>query len=60
MSKILAINPGNTSTKIGVFEDHKLLNQKSIRHDKKDLDVFLNILDQLEVQIKVYRFFFKR
>ncbi len=49
MDKILAINPGNTSTKIGLFEDNKLLNQTSIKHDKKDLDVFPNILDQLKV-----------
>ncbi len=48
MDKILAINPGNTSTKIGFFKSNKLLNQKSIRHDKKDLEVFPNILDQLE------------
>ena len=48
MDNILAINPGNTSTKIGLFEDTTLLNQEVIRHDKKDLEVFSNILDQLE------------
>ena len=52
MDKILAINPGNTSTKIGLFESNKLINQKSIRHDKKDLEVFSNILDQLEFRSK--------
>ncbi|MFC2159284.1 butyrate kinase [Actinomycetota bacterium] len=52
MDKILAINPGNTSTKIGLFEDNKLINQKSIRHDKKDLDIFPKILDQLKLRSK--------
>ena len=48
MDKILAINPGNTSTKIGLFEETTILSQKVIRHDKKDLEVFSNIMDQLE------------
>ena len=30
--KILVINPGSTSTKIGVFEDEKLLFDKTLRH----------------------------
>ena len=30
--KILVINPGSTSTKIGVYEDEKLLFDKTLRH----------------------------
>ena len=52
MNKILAINPGNTSTKIGLFEGNKLINQEAIRHNKNDLEVFLNILDQLKFRSK--------
>jgi butyrate kinase len=52
MDKILAINPGNTSTKIGLFEGNKILNQESIRHEKNDLEVFSNILDQLNFRFK--------
>jgi butyrate kinase len=52
MDKILAINPGNTSTKIGLFEKNTLIDQEVIRHDKKDLDVFPNILDQLKFRSK--------
>jgi len=52
MNRILAINPGNTSTKIGLFEGNKLINQEAIRHDKNDLEVFPNILDQLKFRSK--------
>ena len=30
--KILVINPGSTSTKIGVYEDETLLFEKTLRH----------------------------
>ena len=30
--KILIINPGSTSTKIGVFEDETLLFEETLRH----------------------------
>ncbi len=59
MNKILAINPGNTSTKIGLFDGNKLISQEVIRHDKKDLDVFPNILDQLDFRFKAIGFFLK-
>ena len=59
MDKILAINPGNTSTKIGLFEKNTLIDQKVIRHDKKDLDVFPNILDQLNFRSKAIGSFLK-
>ena len=59
MDKILAINPGNTSTKIGLFKGNGLINQEVIRHDKKDLDVFPNILDQLSYRSKAISSFLK-
>jgi len=52
MNRILAINPGNTSTKIGLFDGNELINQEAIRHDKNDLEVFPNILDQLKFRSK--------
>ena len=59
MDKILAINPGNTSTKIGLFEQNTLIDQEVIRHYKKDLDVFPNILDQLNFRSKAIGSFLK-
>ena len=37
MYRILAINPGSTSTKIGVFEDEKLIKEITLRHTKEEL-----------------------
>ncbi len=48
--KILAINPGSTSTKIAVYEDEKELFSVSINHSAEELSKFNRILDQ-----KAYR-----
>lgn len=45
--KIIAINPGSTSTKIGVFEDDKVIFMKNITHDAQELKEFAEIKDQL-------------
>ncbi len=44
--KILAINPGSTSTKIAVFEDDKNIFQKNLQHDAGDLKQFKVITEQ--------------
>ncbi len=44
--KILAINPGSTSTKIAVFENEKKILLKNIKHSQKDLEEFKSIYDQ--------------
>lgn len=46
MKRILAINPGSTSTKIAVFEDENLLFDNSLIHDAEDLKEFHHICDQ--------------
>ncbi len=46
--KILAINPGSTSTKIAVFEGSKELFLKNIKHTSEDLADFKVITDQYE------------
>ena len=43
--KILVINPGSTSTKIGVFEDEKLLFDKPLRHSAEEIAQFPTIAD---------------
>ncbi|MGG3574843.1 butyrate kinase [Bacillus gobiensis] len=35
--RILAINPGSTSTKIGVYHNERLIFEKIVRHDEKEL-----------------------
>ena len=35
--RILVVNPGSTSTKIGVYEDENLLFDKTLRHSAEEL-----------------------
>lgn len=44
--RILAINPGSTSTKIAVFENLRPIFQKTIRHLSEELSGFHKITDQ--------------
>lgn len=46
--KILAINPGSTSTKIAVFEDHKQIFTHTLRHTSDEIAQFEKISDQYE------------
>src|ERR1035437_4069244 len=43
---ILAINPGSTSTKFSLFEEEKLVFEKTLRHSAGELDSFARITDQ--------------
>ncbi|MCK5780040.1 MAG: butyrate kinase [Psychrilyobacter sp.] len=51
--KILAINPGSTSTKIAIYEDEKEIFEKTLRHTNEELAPFENISDQLEFRREV-------
>ena len=44
--EILVINPGSTSTKIGVFADEKLLFDVTLRHSAEELSPYATIADQ--------------
>ncbi|MFA1821593.1 butyrate kinase [Virgibacillus oceani] len=44
----LVINPGSTSTKIGVFDNENCIFEKSIRHKLEDVKQFMHIIDQYE------------
>ncbi|MDP4083724.1 MAG: butyrate kinase [Bacillota bacterium] len=46
--RILIINPGSTSTKIGVFDNEASIFEKTIRHDAIVINTFDNIIDQYE------------
>ena len=46
--RILVINPGSTSTKIGVFENDVAVFEKTIRHETEQINSFENIIDQYE------------
>ncbi|MBR3635879.1 MAG: butyrate kinase [Lachnospiraceae bacterium] len=44
--KSLIINPGSTSTKIGVFEDENLLFEETLRHSTEEIAQYATIADQ--------------
>lgn len=46
--KLLVINPGSTSTKIGVYEAEKLVFEETLRHDVDELSEFDRMIDQLK------------
>ena len=46
MKRILAINPGSTSTKIAIFEDEKLINKTNIKHSTEEINTFSTVFDQ--------------
>ncbi len=46
--RVLAINPGSTSTKIAVFDDTEPVFIETLRHDAKEIAQFVGIIDQYE------------
>lgn len=46
--RVLAINPGSTSTKIAVFDDLTPVFEKTLRHDPAELDKFGGIIEQYD------------
>ncbi len=50
---ILAINPGSTSTKIGIYENEKELFTQSVEHDDGYLESFQTINDQFQFRKNV-------
>ena len=45
--RILAINPGATSTKIAIFEDERPLFKKTVPHSMEDLRGYPRVMDQI-------------
>ncbi|MDR7075150.1 butyrate kinase [Neobacillus niacini] len=50
--RMLVINPGSTSTKIGVFDNEISILEKTIRHGSEMINSFANIIDQYEFRKK--------
>ena len=44
--KSLIINPGSTSTKLGVFEDETLVFEETLRHSTEEISQYASIFDQ--------------
>ncbi len=57
--KILAINPGSTSTKLAIYENEKELYKTNITHSNEELEKYPNIADQYEMRYESIMNFLK-
>ena len=53
MIRSLIINPGSTSTKIGVFEDEKLVFDKTLRHSTEEISSYPSIVAQKDFRKEI-------
>jgi len=53
MKRVLAINPGATSTKYAVFEDEKVILKKTIEHQGSELHQFECVFDQYHYRLNL-------
>ena len=51
--KSLIINPGSTTTKIGVFEDETLLFEETLRHSTEEIAQYASIVDQKDFRKQI-------
>ena len=49
--KILALNPGSTSTKLALYANEQLLNEKTVRYDPQDLAGCATLIDQKPLRL---------
>lgn len=59
MYKILAINPGSTSTKIALYEDEKEVMVKTLDHPAEEIEKFEKVVDQFQMRKDVVLLFLK-
>jgi len=50
--RLLVINPGSTSTKIGIYDDEQSLFVETLRHSSQEIAAFPHILDQYDFRLK--------
>lgn len=55
--RVLVINPGSTSTKLAIFEEERLILEKTLRHESKEIEKFEKIIDQYEFRKAMIRDF---
>lgn len=53
LNKILAINPGATSTKIGLYEEESLIFKRTLEHSAQELDKSPSIFDQYSYRLEL-------
>lgn len=58
--KVLAINPGSTSTKIALYEDEKEIFCKTLDHPAEQIEKYENVTDQFDMRKGVVLSFLKQ
>lgn len=57
MFRILAVNPGSTSTKLAIFEEDKKVKSQDLSHSVQELKPFKKIADQYSFRVEKIRNF---
>jgi len=53
MKRVLAINPGATSTKVAVFDDETAVLKKTVEHQGTELKHFAKVFDQCQYRLEL-------
>ena len=53
MNRVLVINPGSTSTKIGVYDELSLIYDETLRHSADEIGVYKTIFDQYKFRMDI-------
>ena len=51
--RVLAINPGSTSTKVGIYEGYEMLYEGTVRHSQEELAKYKTIHDQKDMRMEL-------
>ncbi len=52
-NRVLAINPGSTSTKFAIYDDGKVLFEHTLRHGSEEIEKFESIKDQKDWRMRL-------
>ena len=58
--KSLIINPGSTSTKLGIFEDETMLRDETLRHSTEEIAQYESIIAQKDFRKNIILDFLKK
>ncbi len=60
MDVVFVINPGSTSTKVGIFSEKGAIKEENIPHDIQELNKFKLVSEQFDLRFKEVREFFQK
>lgn len=57
MGAILVINPGSTSTKLAIFDNHELVAEETLRHSVEEISQFDTVISQTDFRANLIQAF---